>query len=562
MLQRFGTRCALVALGLLVNRSIWAGDILVAPGQLPSALQNAMPGDSLLLLPGVHSGGLFRAGLQDVIIRSNDPANRAIIRGGINNIQLSDARNVTIEQLVFEGGTGNGINIDDGGSFDTPSTTNITIRDITVQDVGTGGNNDGIKLSGVTGFLIDSVRVLNWGAGGSAIDPVGSHNGLIQNSLFRHTAGGPSFSGVRPKGGSKNITIRANRFELTNGNGRAIQFGGSTGSQFFRFIDGDSGHEADAMVAEGNVIVGGNSAANWVNIDGGVFHHNYIQRPSGWTMRILNENQGGPFVDTQNGTFRDNVVVFNDTPSEYSQAVNVGPETEATTFAFADNQWLNLADPSPAGSTPSLPSAEENGTYGQDPGIDPDDVIAWQFDWGLWLVNASGDANVYSLGNVDDLRLASAVDANAEFAPSEESPFVGNWSFVAFAAGDLQLAPFTQLILANATAPQADADSDGDVDGSDFLAWQRGFGGSQIQQTDGNFDGDNDVDADDLAIWEAEFGSTNQLATSRVVQPVPEASSVVLVVFVWIGYSCVGNRYRTERAKFVPFVADRAARCR
>lgn len=540
MLQHFGMRYALTALTVLCGPAALANDILVAPGQLPSALQNAMPGDNLLLQPGTHNGGLFRAGLQDVTIRSSDPANRAIIQGGINNIQLSDATNVTIEQLIFDGGTANGINIDDGGSFSTPS-TNITLRDVTVQNVGTGGNNDGIKLSGVTGFLIDGVRVFNWGAGGSAVDPVGSHNGLIQNSLFRHTSGGSS--GVRPKGGSKNITIRANRFEMPNGNGRAIQFGGSTGSPFFRFIDGDSGYEADTMIAEGNVIVGANSAANWVNIDGGLYHHNYIERPSRWTMRILNENQGGPYVDTQNGEFRDNIVVYNDTPSEYSQAVNVGPEVVDSTFSFSGNQWFNLANPTAGGSTPSLPTTEQDGTYGVDPNVDVDDVIVWEFDWGVWLVNATSMANEYVLDDPALFTVATAADPAAEFVPADAEPFVGNWNF-GQATTTLQLAPFSQLILANADATlSADSDGDGDIDGDDFLAWQRGFGGSGTQPADGNFNGDADVDSADLSVWTAQYGGPNLPATVSV----PSPSTISLAVVASI--SCVGSGRVRRRGK-------------
>ena len=55
-------------------------------------------------------------------------------------------------------------------------------------------------------------------------------------------------------------------------------------------------------------------------------------------------------------------------------------------------------------------------------------------------------------------------------------------------------------------APSADFDSDGDVDGSDFLAWQRGFGTTNAARTEGNSDDDGDVDASDLGAWELTFG--------------------------------------------------------
>lgn len=58
-----------------------------------------------------------------------------------------------------------------------------------------------------------------------------------------------------------------------------------------------------------------------------------------------------------------------------------------------------------------------------------------------------------------------------------------------------------------------DFDTDGTVDGGEFLTWQRNFGlASGANREDGNADGGDDlgtprdVDGDDLAIWEATFG--------------------------------------------------------
>ena len=79
---------------------------------------------------------------------------------------------MTIADLVFRNQIDNGLNLDDGGSFDTPA-TNITLRNLTVRDIVSAGNHDGIKLSGVNDFLIENVEVLNWGTGGSAVDMVG-----------------------------------------------------------------------------------------------------------------------------------------------------------------------------------------------------------------------------------------------------------------------------------------------------------------------------------------------------------------------------------------------------
>ncbi|TWU29262.1 glycoside hydrolase family 113 [Bythopirellula polymerisocia] len=73
----------------------------------------------------------------------------------------------------------------------------------------------------------------------------------------------------------------------------------------------------------------------------------------------------------------------------------------------------------------------------------------------------------------------------------------------------------------------ADFDGDGDVDGQDFLAWQRGFGtGTTLAQGDAN--GDNIVDSSDLAIWQAQFANVPFLATSTVV---PEPATCWLIAF-------------------------------
>ncbi len=53
--------------------------------------------------------------------------------------------------------------------------------------------------------------------------------------------------------------------------------------------------------------------------------------------------------------------------------------------------------------------------------------------------------------------------------------------------------------------PSADFDGDDDIDGSDFLAWQRGLGTSNANKPDGDADHDQDVDSDDLGIWQNQF---------------------------------------------------------
>lgn len=73
----------------------------------------------------------------------------------------------------------------------------------------------------------------------------------------------------------------------------------------------------------------------------------------------------------------------------------------------------------------------------------------------------------------------------------------------------------------------ADFDEDGDVDGVDFLAWQRNFGTlTGVAHSDGDADGDGDVDLIDRSFFESEFGtSTGPFAALNTL---PEPGSLGL----------------------------------
>lgn len=81
--------------------------------------------------------------------------------------------------------------------------------------------------------------------------------------------------------------------------------------------------------------------------------------------------------------------------------------------------------------------------------------------------------------------------------------------------------------VAAAPANNADFDSSGIVDGTDFLIWQRGFGlTGQTSKTNGNANTDSLVDGLDLAEWRAKFGGAPVVS---VAASVPEPSTAALV---------------------------------
>jgi hypothetical protein len=73
----------------------------------------------------------------------------------------------------------------------------------------------------------------------------------------------------------------------------------------------------------------------------------------------------------------------------------------------------------------------------------------------------------------------------------------------------------------------ADFDGDGDVDGADLLAVQRGLGiTTGALPTDGDANGDGDVDADDFGAWKTQFGTVGATGAGGAI---PEPASFALV---------------------------------
>jgi hypothetical protein len=92
------------------------------------------------------------------------------------------------------------------------------------------------------------------------------------------------------------------------------------------------------------------------------------------------------------------------------------------------------------------------------------------------------------------------------------------------------------------TALTADFDGDADVDGADFLTWQRGLGvSSGAQRDDGDANGDGAVNGFDLTLWRVQFGDP---AALPVVASVPEPSASIIFGIALV--MCGGRRFATE----------------
>src|SRR5687768_5957689 len=132
--------CPALAAGADAVRSIEVTDNTT----LRAAMCEAKPGSRIRIAPGNYTGGLYVERLtgterQPIVIEAHDPARPPVILGGTVGFHLPDAAHVTLCGLVFRGQSGNGVNIDDSGSYDTPA-HHVSIEHVVFDAIGPKGN--------------------------------------------------------------------------------------------------------------------------------------------------------------------------------------------------------------------------------------------------------------------------------------------------------------------------------------------------------------------------------------------------------------------------------------
>lgn len=162
------------------------------------------------------------------------------------------------------------------------------------------------------------------------------------------------------------------------------------------------------------------------------------------------------------------------------------------------------------------------------------DLNEWNEFWITMENNGSQPGNievsVYLNGSTTPsiFQVTLAAAKNSVYA-DEDNPFLefGVSANAEFGSFDLDFISYQLGVIAPIAAPleDADFDGDGDVDGMDFLIWQRGFG-SGTSHGQGDANGDSMVDAADLAIWQGQYGT----ATTATFASVPEPGSVILLI--------------------------------
>lgn len=323
-----------------------------------NAIAEVQPGQTILVTPGRYKGEISikaLTGAHDawITIQGIDEYHKPIIYGGKVGLHLKDCRYVRLKNFIITDSEYNGVNIDDGGNYQYPA-KNIIVENVHIYNIGGKGNRDGIKLSGVDLFSVIQCRIIGWG--GSAIDMVGCHDGLITKSHFEGIRGFSQRNGVQAKGGSRNIIIQKSFFK--NAGTHAVVIGGHTGKDYFR--PKGINYEAKAIRASGNVIIGSRIPIAWGAAMGGDVTHNSIVYPEKAVVRIYQPMEDSKLIPCQSGLFANNLVVTGNKPI---RMVKIEKGTLPKTFIFQQNVWYSPD----IDIIRNLPVQETNGIYDIDP---------------------------------------------------------------------------------------------------------------------------------------------------------------------------------------------------
>lgn len=347
-----------ISLLLVVSNSFLLGQtIYIGTGgdfmNLSAAQSSISPGDTIVIKNQIFNDGAqflynVNGSASNPVVIIAETQHNPIFQGGSEAIHLVNCNYLEINGLVFEQQTSNGINIDDGGDYSTPS-TNITIRNCIFRDIVGTGNIDFLKMAGVDDFIIENCSFTN-GSEGSGIDFVGCHNGIVQDNSIDDAG----ISGIQVKGGSQFITIRRNL--IKNISQRGMNLGGSTGAPYFRpplpqnITDAFEAADIDVY---SNVFINNKAPIAYVGSVRVRVINNTLFKPWNWVFRILQETTTEGFLPCSNNEFKNNIIYLENDLTE----VNIGSNTESSTFEISNNLWFNESS---SGWSPTLPVQETN----------------------------------------------------------------------------------------------------------------------------------------------------------------------------------------------------------
>ncbi len=377
----------LIAFILVGHPALWASSFHVGVTgsghpytQIKTAAAAASPGDTILLHAGTYDAQNVGEQINNLHGLPNawyhilgEPNQIVTLTGGWTEaLKLSEASYVHISGLRFvNSGWGNMVNIDDAGTYNTP-THNILIENCIFKDILGQGNSDVLKLTGVDTFTVRNCRFYNgaWdvnqGGDGAGIDMNGCHQGVIEDTYFEY----PGRFAMQTKAGCHEIIIRRNFIQARPYKPiaceRAMQIGGSHGGIF---RPANANYNAKDIWVYSNIFSGGWAPIAFVGSVNSHVINNTFFMPENWIMRILQEqtvsDAGVPMLPCANNSFRNNIIYMSNMSPFGEFQVNY-TNTNPGSFTFSNNLWYKINTPGWAGPSNS-PVVDLNNMIGFDP---------------------------------------------------------------------------------------------------------------------------------------------------------------------------------------------------
>ncbi len=460
----------------------------------------------------------FAAGLNGGTINLSQAFGEVAITKAVTIDASSLADGITIDagdgtDGVF--GNGNGFrvfNIDDS----TGTEIDVELIGLTLTGGDVSGTGDGGAIFSRENLTLTSSTISGNSAGGDGggIFANSSTTTTITSSTITGNSAG--FGGGISASGTTTITSSTISGNLAGGDGGGIYaFFGTTAITSSTISGNQAGSNGGGILANsGTTITSSTITGNSAGDDGGGIFAN-----SGTTTIISSTITGNRADADNNGSGAGGGIRITSSPVTLSHTLVAGNDLGNSTADDISGTVDSASNFNLIGVNTGLSGITNGGVSGNQIGTSgsPLDPLLGS------LADNGGPTKTHAL-----LAGSPAIDA-------------GNLGIASPPNFDQRGAPFVRVFggvidigaLEDQPIPEsADFDNDGDIDGADFLAWQRGFGSSTPAQSDGDANNDGNVDGDDLDIWQSQFGQPAPIvaAASAVSESEDEASALASAV--------------------------------
>ena len=407
---------------------------------------------------------------------------------GTNQLEITDSISIEgpgADLLSISGNDNSRVLLIDNGDNNTE--IDVTISGVTIRDGNTGsnilgaGSEPGAGIRNRENLTLDQVVVTsNTSFRFGTFFPADQRNG---GGIF-HSLGTLNLS---------DSTISGNTAKVSGG----IRIASGTAEITNSTFSGNSAQDAGAGV--------GASGSSTVTVRSSTFTGNRANNDGSSTEF----RGGGLFAESSSTLTLHNSIVAGNFTGTGNQESNIDKTSGATVSSSSSHNLIG-------GSSPGI----SNGVNGNIVGNGSGGVIPITDILVPTLADAGGTTLLHRL-----VVGSPAINAgnNAEVLAGVTTDQRGT-GFARIIGGIVDIGAFESQTL----VPSADFDTDGDVDGADFLAWQRGFGTTSPTPSEGDADFDADVDAADLGIWQTNYGSGTPLLAAATSGPQPVASAALI----------------------------------